>query len=75
MMDFFIQDVFIDVLNTIAMVPAAKWVQVILAAGLFEFAGCKRQWTDNNPIPGNYLRIRSSWRKVDETPRSSQNSE
>ncbi len=23
-------------------------------AGLFELAGWKRQWTDENPIPGNY---------------------
>ena len=41
-------------LDSIAMVPAAGWVQVLFAAGLFELAGWKRQWTDENPIPGNY---------------------
>jgi len=41
-------------LDTIGMVPAAGWLQIAFAAGLFELAGWKRQWTDENPIPGNY---------------------
>lgn len=41
-------------LDSIYMVPAAGWLQVIFAAGLFELAGYKRQWTDENPIPGDY---------------------
>jgi hypothetical protein len=44
----------VDPLDTIAMVPAAGWLQILVAAGLFELTGWKRQWLDDSPIPGDY---------------------
>lgn len=43
-----------DPLDSIGMVPAAGWVQILFAAGLFELTAWKRQWDDENPIPGDY---------------------
>jgi len=41
-------------LDTLSMVPNAGWLQIAFAAGLFELTAWKRQWSDDNPIPGDY---------------------
>jgi len=41
-------------LDAIYMIPGAGVLQILFAAGLFELAGYKRQWMDENPIPGDY---------------------
>jgi len=40
--------------EAIAMVPAAGWLQIFFAAGLFEFTAWERQWNQGREIPGDY---------------------
>lgn len=41
-------------LDAIQMVPAAGWLQVFFAAGLFEATAFNRQWNEEGRIPGDY---------------------
>lgn len=41
-------------LDAVQMVPAAGWLQIFFAAGMFESAAYYRQWVQENDIPGDY---------------------
>ena len=41
-------------LDAIKMVPAAGWLQIFAAAGLFEAAAFQRQWNEEGRVPGDY---------------------
>ncbi len=41
-------------LDAIKMVPAAGWLQIFFAAGLFEAAAFQRQWNQEGRVPGDY---------------------
>lgn len=40
--------------DALGMIPAAGWVQMLVAAGAFELMALYRQWEQNRPIPGDY---------------------
>jgi hypothetical protein len=41
-------------LDAIKMVPAAGWLQILFAAGLFEATAFQRQWNQEGRVPGDY---------------------
>merc|ERR1719384_1522537 len=41
-------------LDAIKMVPAAGWLQIFFAAGLFEATAFQRQWNQEGRVPGDY---------------------
>jgi len=41
-------------LDAITMVPAAGWLQIFFAAGLFEAVAFQRQWNEEGRVPGDY---------------------
>lgn len=41
-------------LDAVQMVPAAGWLQVFFAAGLFEATAFNRQWNQEGRVPGDY---------------------
>jgi len=41
-------------LDAIQMVPLAGWLQIFIAAGMFECVAFARQWNQDRPIPGDY---------------------
>jgi hypothetical protein len=41
-------------LDAIQMVPAAGWLQIFFAAGLFEATAFQRQWNQEGRVPGDY---------------------
>lgn len=42
------------VFDAMAMVPAAGWLQIIAAGGLFELTAWNRQWNEKRSVPGDY---------------------
>jgi hypothetical protein len=40
--------------DAIGMVPAAGWLQILVAAGAFELTAWNRQWNEDRPVAGDY---------------------